>query len=303
MRIIIPGGSGLIGGALIPALLADGHEVWLLSRHPDLVTAPGSAQVAAWDGRTGKGWENILDGSDAIINLTGENLASGLWTQERLRRIRDSRVFPGQAIVDGLKKVTRRPGILVQQSAVGIYSTSLTQTFDESSPTGSDLLAGVVKDWEAATRPAEDFGLRRVVLRTGLFLTRQGGVLPRLMLPFQLFAGGPLGSGKQWYSWIHYRDWIEAVRFLLKNDQAHGVYNLTAPEPVTNGEFGRTLAWVMRRPYLLPAPAFALRLALGKMSTMVLDGQRVIPKRLVEAGFQFKYVKLHQALENLIHSV
>ncbi len=302
MRIIIPGGSGLIGSLLIPALLADGHEVWLLSRHPERVTPPGSAQVAAWDGRTGKGWERILDGSDAIINLTGENLAAGLWTKERLQRIRDSRVSPGQAILDGLKRVSSRPAILVQQSAMGIYGTSLAQTFDESSPLGSDTLAGVCHDWEAATRPAEDFGLRRIVLRTGLFLTRRGGVLPRLMLPFQLFAGGRLGSGQQWYSWIHYRDWLEAVRFLLKSSSVSGVFNLSAPEPVTNAEFGRTLAWVMRRPYLLPAPAFALRLALGKMSTMVLDGQRVIPKRLVDSGFQFKFTRLHQALEDILRA-
>ncbi len=302
MRIIMPGGSGLIGKSLIPALLSDGHEVWVLSRHPELVAPPGSAQVAAWDGRTGRGWEKILDGSDAIINLTGENLASGLWTKERLQRIRDSRVYPGQAILDGLKKVSNRPTILIQQAAMGIYGTSLTQTFNESAPVGSDDLAKICIDWEASTRPAEDFGIRRVVLRTGLFLTRQGGVLTRLMLPFQLFAGGPLGSGKQWYSWIHYRDWIEALRFLLKNDQARGIYNLTAPEPVTNAEFGRTLAWVMRRPYLLPAPAFALRLALGKMSTMVLDGQRVIPKRLMESGFQFRFTRLHNALEDILRA-
>ncbi len=302
MRIIIPGGSGLIGNMLIPALLADGHEVWVLSRRPELATAPGSAQVAAWDGRTAKGWEAILEGSDAIINLTGENLAAGLWTKERLQRIRDSRIFPGQAIVDGLKKVTHRPTLLIQQSAMGIYGTSLTQTFDESIPAGSDMLAQLVADWEAVTQPAEAFGMRRVVLRTGLFLTRRGGVLPRLMLPFQLFAGGPLGTGKQWYSWIHYRDWIEAGRFFIKNEQTHGVYNLTAPEPVTNAEFGRTLAWVMHRPYLVPAPAFALRLALGKMSTMILEVQRVIPKKLLEAGFQFKFTKLHQALEDILRA-
>ncbi len=302
MRIIIPGGSGLIGSLLIPALLADGHEVWVLSRRPERVTPPGSAQVAAWDGRTGKGWEHVLDGSDVIINLTGENLAAGLWTKERLQRIHDSRVYPGNAILDGLKRVSSRPAVLVQQSAMGIYGTSLAQTFDESSPPGSDTPARVCIDWEAATRPVEDFGIRRIVLRTGLFLTRQGGVLPRLMLPFQLFAGGPLGSGRQWYSWIHYRDWIEAVRFFIKNDQAQGAFNLTAPEPVTNAEFGRTLAWVMRRPYLLPAPAFALRLVLGKMSSMVLEGQRVIPKRLLGSGFQFRFSKLHPALEDILRA-
>ena len=302
MRILIPGGSGLIGKLLIPALSSDGHEVWILSRHPELVTPVGSAQVAGWDGRTGKGWEKILAGADAVINLTGENIGSAPWTKDRLERIRSSRLYPGQAIVDGLKRVKDRPRILIQQSAIGCYGMSLTQTFDEHAAYGVDTLASICVDWEGSTQPVEDFGLRRMVLRTGLFLTREGGVLPRIMLPFQLFIGGPLGTGHQWYSWIHFQDWIDAVRFLLKKEEARGIFNLTSPEPVTNAEFGRTLARVMRRPYLVPAPAFALRFALGKMSSLVLDGQRVVPKRLLEAGFQFKFSKLHNALEDILRS-
>jgi uncharacterized protein (TIGR01777 family) len=302
MRIIIPGGSGLIGNALIPALLGDGHEVWVLSRHPEQVTLPGSAQVAAWDGRTGQGWEHILEGSDVVINLAGENIGASPWSEDRLQRIRGSRLHAGEAIIDGLKRVKARPQLLIQQSAKDCYGASQTQTFDESSPLGSGTLAGICALWEASTQPAEDFGIRRIITRTSLYLTRQGGVLPRLMLPFQLFAGGPLGSGRQWYSWIHYRDWVEAIRFFINSNQARGIYNLTSPTPVTNAEFGRTLAWVLRRPYLLPAPAFALRLALGKMSSMILEGQRVVPKRLMESGFEFRFSQLHQALEDILRA-
>ncbi|HVP20464.1 MAG TPA: TIGR01777 family oxidoreductase [Anaerolineaceae bacterium] len=302
MRIIIPGGSGLIGQALIPALTADGHETWLLSRNPDSVYIPAGAKACLWDGKTSQGWSHLLDGAGALINLTGENIGAAPWTEDRLKQIRQSRTNAGQAIVEGMRQARNGPKVLLQQSAIGCYGVSPDKTFDESFPFGSDVLAQICVDWEASTRPVEEMGVRRVVLRTGLYLTRRGGVLETIALPFRLFAGGPLGSGRQWYSWIHERDWIEAVRFLIRSEAAQGIYNLTAPEPVTNAEFGRTLAWVLRRPYLIPAPAFALRLALGKMSMLVLEGQRVLPRRLQEAGFQFKYPKLHDALEQILRS-
>jgi uncharacterized protein len=302
MRIIIPGGSGLIGQVLIPALEAEGHEIWVLSRHPSTARLPGKARAAAWDGKTAQGWDHLVEGAGAVINLAGENIGSAPWTGDRLRRIRSSRMDAGQAVVEAVSKAQNRPQIIIQQSAIGCYGASLTASFDESAPFGQDILSGICQDWENSTQPVEKLGVRRVVIRTGLFLIGNGGVLTRLMLPFQLFAGGPLGSGKQWYSWIHQLDWIRAVIFLLGSENAQGVFNLTSPQPVTNAEFGRTLAWIMRRPYLFPAPSFALRLALGKMSTMVLDGQRVLPVRLQEAGFQFQFPKLHDALENLLRT-
>jgi uncharacterized protein (TIGR01777 family) len=302
MRILIPGGSGLIGHVLIPALIKDRHEIWVLSRHPDQVRLPGGAKSLAWDGRTSQGWSQILEGAGAVINLAGESIGSAPWTEDRLNRIRSSRINAGKAILEGMAKTSNGPKILLQQSAIGCYGISRDRTFDETSPFGTDTLAQICNEWEASTQALEQSGVRRIVMRTGLFLSRRGGVLERIMLPFRLFVGGPLGSGKQWYSWIHEDDWVNAVRFLIQSETAQGVYNLTAPEPVTNVEFGRTVAWIMRRPYLIPAPAFALRLALGKMSMLVLEGQKVIPTRLNEANFQFKYPKLHPALEQILHS-
>jgi uncharacterized protein (TIGR01777 family) len=300
MRIIIPGGSGLIGQALIPTLVKDGHEVWVLSRNPQKTQLPGGAQGCAWDGKTAQGWLHLVEGAGAIINLAGENLGSGLWTAEKKQRILDSRVQAGQAIAAAVKAVKILPGVLIQSSAIGCYGKSEIKTFDESSPMGDDNLSRICMVWEGSTDEVERLGVRRVIVRTGLLLTPKGGVLPRLVLPFKMMVGGPLGSGKQWYSWIHLDDWIAAVRFLLANDSTSGIFNLTAPEPVTQAEFGRTTAYILRRPYLLPAPAFALRTVLGEMSTLVLDGQRVLPKRLREMGFKFRYEKLHEALKSLL---
>jgi uncharacterized protein len=300
MRIIISGGSGLIGRELIPALSRDGHEVWVLSRSPQSIRLPEMARVSPWDGRTSDGWANLLDGAGAVFNLAGDSLGSGIWTAEKKQRMRDSRLWAGNAITQALQRVQHRPPVLFQASAIGGYGTSETKTFDESQPLGGDFLAGLVADWEGSTAEVEKLGMRRVILRSGLYITPEGGVLPRLMLPFRLFAGGPLGSGQQWYSWIHPQDWIEAVRFLLKHEELSGPFNLTAPEPVRNAEFGRTVAYITKRPYLFPAPAFAMKLALGEMSTLVLDGQRVLPRRLREAGFKFKFEHLHEALTDLL---
>ncbi len=300
MNIILAGGTGLIGGELTSALLADHHHVWVLSRNAQSANVPPGAQLVAWDARTSAGWGHLVEEAGAIFNLAGENLGAQRWTPAHKEKVLSSRASAGRAVIQALTEAKRRPGVLVQASAIGYYGASDERILDEDSPSGKDWQAKVCLDWELSTREAERLGVRRVVVRTGLVLTKNGGVLPKLLLPFRLFGGGPLGSGKQYYSWISMQDEIRALLFLLKDADAAGVYNLTAPNPVTQAGFGRAIAQVLHRPYWLPAPAFALRLALGEMSTLVLDGQRVAPARLTEAGFQFKDEQLKPALKTIL---
>ena len=300
MKIILAGGTGLIGRELTTALLADGHQVWVLSRNPRAVSAPTGAQLAAWDARTSEGWGYLVNEADAIFNLAGENLGAHLWTPIHKEKVLSSRACAGQAVLQALAAAKRRPAVLVQASAIGYYGASDDRILDEYSPAGKDWQARVCLDWEASTRAAEQMGIRRVVVRTGLVLTKNGGVLPKLLLPFRLLVGGPLGGGQQFYSWISMQDEIRALLFLLKNENSAGVFNLTAPNPLTQAEFGRVAAQALRRPYWFPTPGFAMRLALGEMSTLVLDGQRVAPKRLGEAGFSFSHEQLKPALQAIL---
>lgn len=309
MRIIIAGGTGLIGRALGESLAADRHEVMVLSRSPQ--NAEGfsdSVQLVRWDARTAEGWGGLVDGADAVINLAGESIAgknplAGRWTPDRKHRIRESRVQAGQAIVQAIEAAADKPGVLIQASAVGYYGPCGDELITEQSPPGSDFLANVCLDWEAATAPVEAMGVRRVILRTGMVLSMDGGALPLMVLPFRfVIAGGPMGDGRQWVSWIHLRDEIRAIRFLLENESAQGVYNLSAPTPLQNVDFSRTIGRVMNRPAVMPAPGFALRMILGEMATIVLDGQRAIPARLQDAGFKFKYTDAETALRDLLQS-
>jgi uncharacterized protein (TIGR01777 family) len=253
-----------------------------------------------WDAHTSTGWGHLVEEAGAIFNLAGENLGAHLWTPAHKEKVLSSRANAGKAVMQALTEAKHRPGVLVQASAIGYYGASDTRILDESSPAGKDWQAKVCLDWESSTREAERMGMRRVVVRTGLVLTKKGGVLPRLLLPFRLFGGGPLGSGRQYYSWITMRDEIQALLFLLKDENTSGVYNLTAPNPIQQAGFGRAIAQVLRRPYWFPAPAFAMRLALGEMSTLVIDGQRVVPSRLSEAGYKFNDEQLKPALQSIL---
>jgi hypothetical protein len=299
MKIVITGGTGLIGRALCSALLNHHHEVWVVSRNPQLTALPAGCKAARWDGRTSQGWEEASDGADAIINLAGESLAAGRWDAARKERIRSSRVLAGQAVVEAVKKATIKPKLVLQISGIGAYGPLDDRIVDESAPYGSDYLSSVTVDWEASTRQVQELGVRQVVLRTGIVLSTQGGALKPLLLATRFFLGGALGNGKQWWSWIHIDDQVGAILHLLAAPGASGVYNLCSPNPVQMAEFGRTLASVLDRPYWLPVPSFGLKILLGEMSTVVLDGQRAMPKRLLESGYRFKYEKLHSALVNL----
>jgi uncharacterized protein (TIGR01777 family) len=301
MRIIITGGSGLIGRALAASLAADGHEVILLSRTPERATGlPVGVRVAGWDGRTAAGWGFLADGAEVIVNLAGESIAAGRWTPERKLRIRDSRLDAGRAVVEAVQAATDRPRAVIQASAVGYYGPCGDEEITEQTPPGDDFLAHVVAAWEASTAPVEALGVRWAVIRTGVVLSEAGGALPRLLLPFKFFAGGPLGSGRQWFPWIHITDEVEAIRFLMGSQAADGPFNLSAPNPLTNAGFSRILGRVLGRPAFVPTPAPALRLLFGEMVTVLLDGQRVLPGRLLDLGFTFRFPEAEAALRDLL---
>jgi uncharacterized protein (TIGR01777 family) len=301
MCVIITGGTGLIGRALAADLVADGHEVILLSRAPERATGlPAGARAEGWDGRTAAGWGPLADGAQAVVNLAGENLGAARWTAERKRRIRESRLNAGRAVVQAVQTAGRAPRVVVQSSAVGYYGPRGDEELTEEAPPGSDFLAQLCVDWEASTAPVEAVGVRRVIIRSGVVLHASNGALPRMLLPFKLFVGGPLGSGQQWLSWMHVADEVAAIRFLLDAEEAAGPFNLTAPHPLTNAEFGQVVGRVLGRPAWMPAPAFALRLALGEMATVVLDGQRAVPRRLLALGFAFRFPEAEAALRDLL---
>ena len=300
MRIVIIGGRGLIGSAVTSAALARGAEVTVLTRGmTGLNETKSNYQMVHWDGKEAVELLPIIDGKDAVINLAGESIGKGKWTPERKDVLLSSRLEPARALLEALKRCKRIPKTLVQASAVGYYGTG-TEYKDETSPAGDDFLAGFAKKWEESTARVENMGIRRILIRTGIVLQKGHGVLPQLMLPFTLMAGGPIGSGNQIYSWIHIEDEAAAILFLLENEKLKGIFNLTSPHPVSNRDMGKILGKVMHRPYWIPVPAFAMKLALGEMSTLVLDGQKVYPKRLESAGYRFKFPELEYALKNLL---
>jgi hypothetical protein len=299
MNVLITGGTGLIGSALTGALVGDDQRVWILTRSPDKARLPAGVEAVAWDGKTTTGWLDLFNQMDAVINLAGETIGAWPWTAERKRRIRSSRMDAARAITSAFEKATRRPHVLIQSSGIGYYGACGDEVVDEESPAGNDFNAALALDWETSTRMIDALGVRRVIMRQAIVLTRTAGILPLMALPVHLFVGGPLGGGKQGLPWIHLEDEIGAIRFLLENEKARGVFNLCAPNTPSSADFVRTLAKTLWRPYWFPVPAFALRLALGGMSELLLHGQYAIPKRLIESGYVFKYETLFDALESI----
>ncbi|MEW5940276.1 MAG: TIGR01777 family oxidoreductase [Chloroflexota bacterium] len=298
MNVLITGGSGLIGRALTRSLLADGHKVWILTRNPDRAVVPLGATAVGWDGRAADGWGSLVNEMDAVVNLAGYNLSSWPWTEARKQSFWNSRVWAGQALVEAIQRASRRPAVLVQASGVNYYGVAGAPA-GESTPPGADYLARLAVAWEFSTQPVEEMGVRRAVVRNAVVLSRENIIMKLMDLPARLFFGGRLGDGKQFLPWIHISDHISALRFLLDHETARGAFNLIAPQAATNEQFMRALARTLRRPYWFRVPAFLMRLALGEMSTMVLDGRQVVPKRLQEAGFQFKFPDLESALRDL----
>jgi uncharacterized protein len=304
MRIVIAGGRGFLGTPLSQALAADGHAVVVLTRSDTPASspaaAPGRITPARWqpDGPL-EAWASLLENVDVVINLAGESIAAHRWSAAHKARVRDSRVPATRKLVAAMRVAARRPSVLVNASAIGYYGWRGDEMLDETAEAGTDFLATVCREWEQAAMDAADVA-RVVLIRTGLVLAPDGGALAELVRPFRLWAGGPLGSGRQYMSWIHRADWVDLVRWTIRTPAASGPINATAPSPVTNAEFSRELAGALRRPSWLPAPAFALRLVLGEMAdALLLSGQRVVPARATALGFRFAYPDLAPALAAL----
>jgi|CXWL01.1.fsa_nt_gi uncharacterized protein (TIGR01777 family) len=299
-RIVLLGGSGLIGRALLDHWQGRGHELVVLSRRPGRVSGlPPGVQVVAWQPADAARLTPLVDGAAAVVNLAGGGIADRRWTAARKRALRASRVETGAALTAAVAAAAVPPAVLLQASAVGYYGAHGDESLSESDPPGADFLGRLCVEWESSTAGVEAYGVRRVLLRTGIVLAREGGALPQMAMPFRLFLGGPVGSGRQWLSWIHLDDEVAAIDFLWRCPDATGAFDLTAPEPLTNCEFGRILGGVLRRPSLLPVPAFSLRLLFGEMAGVLLDGQRVLPQRLRALGFTFRFPDARSALADL----
>lgn len=300
MKILVTGSSGLIGKSLIAFLTTGGHSVTRLVRRASSPNA-GQEPIVRWDPVLGMIDHEGLEGHDAVVHLGGENIASRRWNERQKKAIRDSRLHGTRMLCDALLKLRQPPKTLVCASAVGVYGDRGDEILDEKSPAGDGFLAELCRDWEAATEPVRPRGIRVVNLRFGVVLSPAGGALAKMLLPFKLGLGGIIGSGRQYWSWIEIDDAIGAIQHALTSDQLSGPVNAVSPNPSTNRDFTKTLGHVLRRPTVFPMPAFAARLALGQMADeMLLASARVLPRRLEETGFVFRYPELEPALRHLL---
>ena len=303
MKILIFGGTGFIGRHLIPLLISEGYEVLLFTRNPDSVAKYFMDKINAvgWDTKSPENIVEHFKGKYAVINLAGESIGAKLWTKKQKNKILNSRLIITTAIKEAINLSADKPVSVLQGSAIGFYGSQSDTQIDERSAKGNGFLADVVAAWEYAMNPISNDGLKIIYLRTGIVLGKDGGILPLILLPFKFFMGGHTGNGKQWVSWIHISDVVQAMIFLLKNETAAGLYNLTSPEPLRMKDFARLAGKAMRRPSWFHIPAFILRLLPNEMADdLLLTSQRVIPERLMESGFQFNYKDAGSALRNLV---
>ncbi|MEM7347131.1 MAG: TIGR01777 family oxidoreductase, partial [Chloroflexota bacterium] len=290
-----------IGRRLVDYLIEQGHLVTVVSRSPyKPATLPAKINFAQWDGKTADGWGHYVDGADAVVNLAGAGVADGRWTDARKKEIRESRTNAAQAVIEAIQQAEVKPKVLIGASAIGYYGIHKSHTLTEQNPPGSGFLPEVCKEWEAAAEPVEAMGVRRVTIRTGVVLDPKGGAFPKIVMPFNFLAGGPIGSGRQWFSWIHYLDEVRAIEFLIKNEEAEGPFNLTAPHPLRNRDFAKIVGKVLSRPAFAPAPGLVFKVMFGEMSEVLLGSQRVLPQRLQSLGFTFKYSEAEEAVRDLL---
>jgi uncharacterized protein len=303
MKILVTGATGMVGTALARALARDGHMVCRLVR-PETKTEGGAKGTfdVAWNPETGQ-LGGAAVGAEAVVNLGGASIADGRWTAQRKKHLQSSRVDTTRALVAALAKMNAKPDVLLSASAIGYYGNCGDQILTENEPAGNDFLSGITKDWEAEALRAEQFHTRVVLARFGIILDKKRGALPKMMLPFKLGVGGKIGTGKQWMSWVALEEVVEILRFALNHRELRGPVNVVAPNPVTNAEFTENLAHALHRPAMFPAPAFALRLALGEMAdALLLGSQRVVPQKLLNTGYKFRNASLSETLGHLIAS-
>lgn len=310
MRIVIAGGTGFLGSPLAEGYAEEGHDVRVLtrglqpgeSRHDSGTGVPGVTRVG-WNPEAGGAWESALDGADAVVNLAGAGIGDARWTPQRKALIHDSRIIPTRTLAAAIRRAAAPPAIFVSGSGTHYYGASLDDAVKtESSPAGDDFLARLCVEWEAEAERAATAATRVVTMRSGVVVERRGGALQRLLTPFRFFVGGPVGSGRQYMSWIHRIDWLEMVRWVIDTRALTGAINATAPAPVTNREFAHALGRALHRPALVPTPGFPLRIALGEMAdALVLKGQRVVPQRALSHGFHFRYPEIDQAFRGIFH--
>lgn len=299
MRIAIAGGTGFVGSALVKKLLDKKHELFILTRNTADKHSSKNLNYVQWLNDVDSP-EDALEGIDVFINLAGESINSGRWTDERKKRILNSRITATREVLRIISRLEEKPYTLINASAVGYYGTSQNETFTEANrKNGTDFLAETVRSWEEEAFKAEEFEVRTVFCRFGIILEKNDGALPRMALPYKLFAGGTVGTGDQWVSWIHLDDVVNGILYCIEHEQLQGPVNFTSPNPLTMKEFGKILGEVLNRPHWLPAPGFALKIALGEMSTLVLKGQKVLPEKLQTFGYDFLYPNLRSALRNI----
>ncbi len=300
VRIVIAGGSGFVGQRLTAMLLEQGHEIVILSRKAR--EAQGKVSYVKWLSE-GAAPQAEIGHAHAVINLAGVSINDGRWTGKHQRQIYESRMTATDELLRIIAAMEEKPNVLVNASAIGIYPASEHAVYTEdSAEVADDFLARTVSDWEKKAKTAEEFGIRTVLLRFGVVLGREGGALPLMVLPYRLFAGGTVGSGSQWVSWVHVNDVVRSIGFAIENAELSGPMNVTAPTPVRMKEFGQTIGFVLHRPHWFPVPAFMMKLALGAKSNLVLEGQQVIPKKLLANGFEFSYPVLEVALKELLRT-
>lgn len=306
MKVAITGATGFVGSILVQRLQGEGHKIVVLTRNTAFAQkvfpseAFSNLEIVAYTPNTSGSWQSLIASCDGVVNLAGEPIGEGRWTPERKQEILNSRKLGTQKIVEAIANANPKPSVLINASAIGYYGTSETATFDEASLSGNDFLAQVCQAWEAEAKKVKDAGVRLVILRFGIVLGN-GGALGKMIPAFKLFAGGPIGSGRQWFSWIHVDDLVNLILQALTKPEIEGVYNATAPNPVRMGDLSQTLGGVMNRPSWLPVPGFAIEALLGDGAIVVLEGQQVIPKRTVETGFEYKYPNLQSALTQILN--